>query len=118
MSLRAAYNIEDLRRIAERRLPRIAYDFLERGAEEETTLAANRKAFERMRFVPRTLVDVSWRSQKVTIFGKTYDSPIGIAPTVRLDCIATTPTSRSRGRHTAQTCRLRCPPLHSFRWSA
>ncbi len=81
MNLRAAYNIEDLRAIAERRLPRIAYDFLERGAEEETTLAANRKAFERIRFVPRTLVDVSRRSQKVTIFGKTYDSPIGIAPT-------------------------------------
>ena len=81
MNLREAYNIEDLRRIAERRLPRIAYDFLERGAEEEITLAANRTAFERIRFVPRTLVDVSKRSQKVAIFGKTYDSPVGIAPT-------------------------------------
>lgn len=81
VNYRTAYNIEDLRRIAERRLPRIAYDFLERGAEEETTLAANRKAFERIRFVPRTLVDVSQRSQEVTIFGKTYDSPVGIAPT-------------------------------------
>ena len=79
--LSRAVNIEDLRRIAERRLPRIAYDFLERGAEEEITLAANREAFERIRFVPRTLVDVSQRSQNVSIFGKTYDSPVGIAPT-------------------------------------
>jgi len=81
MGLEQAYNIEDLRAIAERRLPRIAFDFLERGTEEEITLAANRRAFERIRFAPRTLVDVSRRSQKVSIFGKTYDSPFGIAPT-------------------------------------
>src|SRR5262245_53978531 len=81
VNLHSAYNIEDLRAIAQRRLPRIAYDFLERGAEEEVTLAANRAAFERMRFMPRTLVDVSKRSQKVTLFGKAYDAPFGIAPT-------------------------------------
>jgi isopentenyl diphosphate isomerase/L-lactate dehydrogenase-like FMN-dependent dehydrogenase len=81
VNFRSAYNIDDLRRIAERRLPRMAYDFLERGTEEEATLAANRAALERIRFVPRTLVDVSKRSQKVTLFGKIYDSPFGIAPT-------------------------------------
>jgi isopentenyl diphosphate isomerase/L-lactate dehydrogenase-like FMN-dependent dehydrogenase len=76
-----AYNIEDLRRIAVARLPRIAYDFLERGAEEEVTLGANRAAFERIRFQPRTLVDVSTRSQKTTLWGKTFDAPFGVAPT-------------------------------------
>ncbi|MCC7483660.1 MAG: alpha-hydroxy-acid oxidizing protein [Burkholderiales bacterium] len=81
MSLRSVHNIEDLRRIAARRLPRIAWEFLERGAEEEITLAANRAAFERIRFVPRVLTDVSRRSQKVSVFGKIYDGPFGIAPT-------------------------------------
>ena len=81
MNYRKAYNIEDLRRIAAARLPRIAYDFLERGAEEEVTLAANRAAFERIRFQPRTLVDVSKRSQKKTLWGKTFDAPFGVAPT-------------------------------------
>jgi len=81
MNYREAYNIEDLRRIAAARLPRIAYDFLERGAEEEATLAANRAAFERIRFQPRTLVDVSKRSQKKTLWGKTFDAPFGVAPT-------------------------------------
>lgn len=81
VNYREAYNIEDLRRIAAARLPRIAYDFLERGAEEEVTLAANRAAFERMRFQPRTLVDVSKRSQKTTLWGKTFDAPFGVAPT-------------------------------------
>ena len=81
MNLRSAYNIEDLRAIAQHRLPRIAWEFLERGAEEEVTLAANRKVFERIRFLPRALVDVSKRSQKVTVFGRVFDSPFGIAPT-------------------------------------
>ena len=81
VNYKQALNIEDLRAIARRRLPRIAYDFLDRGTEEEVTLAANHAAFERIRFAPRTLVDVSRRSQQVTVFGKTYDSPFGVAPT-------------------------------------
>jgi len=81
VNYREAYNIEDLRRIALARLPRIAYDFLERGAEEEVTLAANRAAFERIRFQPRTLVDVSKRTQKKTLWGRTFDAPFGVAPT-------------------------------------
>jgi len=81
VNYREAYNIDDLRQIAARRLPRIAYDFLERGAEEEITLAANRASFERIRFRPRTLVDVSKRSQKTTLWGKSFDAPFGVAPT-------------------------------------
>ncbi|HET9664415.1 MAG TPA: alpha-hydroxy acid oxidase [Burkholderiales bacterium] len=81
MNHRTALNIDDLRRIAERRLPRVAWEFLERGAEDETTLAENRAAFERIRLAPRTLVDVSRRSQQVSLFGRTYGAPFGIAPT-------------------------------------
>jgi (S)-mandelate dehydrogenase len=81
MNYKAALNIDDLRRIAERRLPRVAWEFLERGAEEETTLAENRAAFERIRLRPRTLVDVSKRSQQVMLFGKSHAAPFGIAPT-------------------------------------
>lgn len=73
--------MHDLRRIAERRLPRVAWEFLERGTEDETTLAENRGAFERIRLAPRTLVDVSRRSQEVCLFGNTYSAPFGIAPT-------------------------------------
>ena len=45
--------------MAGRRLPRVAYDYLERGAEDDVTLARNRSALETIRFVPRALVDVS-----------------------------------------------------------
>lgn len=81
MNLRHAYNIDDLRRIAQRRLPRVAYEFLERGTEDDVTLRENRAAFERIQLRPRTLVDVSARSQQVALFGKNFSSPFGIAPT-------------------------------------
>jgi isopentenyl diphosphate isomerase/L-lactate dehydrogenase-like FMN-dependent dehydrogenase len=75
-----ALNIDDLRRVAHRRLPRVVYDYLEGGSEDGITLRANREALEAIRFAPRTLVDVSRRSQKATLFGRVYESPIGIAP--------------------------------------
>jgi len=81
MKVRQAINIEDLRRMAKRRLPRIAFDYLDGGVEDETCLERNRKAFERYRLVPRYLVDVSTRDQSTTLFGHTYSSPFGIAPT-------------------------------------
>ncbi len=76
-----AYNIEDLRQAAQRRLPRVAWDYLERGAEDEVTMAANRAAFERIHFEPRTLVDVSARTLRHTLFAQAYKAPFGIAPT-------------------------------------
>jgi (S)-mandelate dehydrogenase len=81
VNYRQACNIEDLRIIAQQRLPRVAYDFLVRGTEDEITLRANRAEFERIRFQPRTLVDVSRRSTKTTLWGKTFNAPFGIAPT-------------------------------------
>jgi (S)-mandelate dehydrogenase len=75
-----ALNIDDLRRMARRRLPGMVYDYLEGGAEDDVTLRANRQAFETIAFAPRTLVDVSKRSQKLTLFGRVYESPMGIAP--------------------------------------
>ena len=81
MNFSSACNIEDLRQLALRRLPRVAWDYLERGAEDDVTATANRAAFERIHFEPRTLVDVSARTLRHTLFGKTYAAPFGIAPT-------------------------------------
>lgn len=81
MNYQQALNIEDLRKIAEQRLPRVAYDFLAGGVEDHISMELNRRAFERIRFRPHTLVDVSGRSQQVSVFGKTHECPFGIAPT-------------------------------------
>ncbi len=76
-----AINIDDLRRMARRRLPRIMFDFIEGGAEDEVGLATNEAAFRRRRLVPRYYVDTSARHQRASLFGRTYASPFGIAPT-------------------------------------
>src|SRR5450631_4322923 len=81
MSFRAALNIEDLHKIAKKRLPRVAYEFLAGGVEDDVTLANNRAVFERIRFRPKTLVNVAARSQQVEVFGRTFKCPFGIAPT-------------------------------------
>jgi L-lactate dehydrogenase (cytochrome)/(S)-mandelate dehydrogenase len=74
-------NIDDLRKLAKKRLPKIAYDFIEGGTDDEVALVTNEQAFRQARIVPRYLVDVSVRDQSTTLFGRTYSSVIGIAPT-------------------------------------
>src|SRR5580658_6188266 len=81
MRLNDVVNIEDLHQMAKRRLPKIAFDFIEGGLEDERGLETNTSAFHKHRLLPRYLVDVSKRDQGVTIFGHTYSSPFGISPT-------------------------------------
>ena len=78
---REAYNIADLREMARRRLPKGIFEFVDRGSEDEVALRNNRAAFERIKLKPRTLVDVSGRSQEITLFGNPQRMPIIIAPT-------------------------------------
>src|SRR5262245_64583179 len=79
--LARAVNIEDLRVIARRRLPRAIFDFFDGGAEDEVTLRENRAAFERVRLLPKVLVDVSKVDTRVSLFGKEASLPLAIAPT-------------------------------------
>ena len=79
--MQGVVNIEDLRKLAKKRLPKIAYDFIEGGTDDEVGLDTNEQAFRQARIVPRYLVDVTVRDQSTTLFGRTYSSPIGIAPT-------------------------------------
>src|SRR5271165_7402342 len=82
MRLSDAINIEDLHRMAKRRLPKIAFDFIEGGLEDERGLERNTSAFlKHHRLLPRYLVDVSKRDQTQSLFGHTYASPFGISPT-------------------------------------
>jgi (S)-mandelate dehydrogenase len=76
-----AYSIEDLRRQANRRLPRAVFEFIDGGAEDERTLADNRAAFARWRFLPRVLVNVASVDLKTRILGAESALPIVIAPT-------------------------------------
>lgn len=81
MRLAKAINIADIERLARRRLPRILYDVIASGVEDERSLRASREAFERFRLLPRLGVEVRARSQRRELLGKSYESPFGIAPT-------------------------------------
>jgi (S)-mandelate dehydrogenase len=81
MRLERAQSIEDLRRMARRRLPRAVFDFFDGGAESETTLRRNSEAFESIEFSPRIMVDVSSRNLAASILGKPARLPLIIAPT-------------------------------------
>ena len=79
--LRRAITIEDLRQMARRRLPEFCFEYLEGGAEDELTLAANRRAFQAIGFVPRQLVKVDQVSTATTLFGRPLATPMIVAPT-------------------------------------
>jgi (S)-mandelate dehydrogenase len=81
MDIRSAVNLDDLRTIARSKLPRIAFDFIEGGADDEHCLRRNREAFQQHRLLPRYLVDVSQRDQSTVLLGRKYASPFGISPT-------------------------------------
>jgi L-lactate dehydrogenase (cytochrome)/(S)-mandelate dehydrogenase len=77
----SAINIDDLKRIARRRLPKIMFDFIEGGVEDEVGLTTNARAFRDVKLVPRYYVDTSKREQTAKILGLSFASPFGIAPT-------------------------------------
>ena len=74
-------NLHDFRALAQRRLPKIAFDFIDGGADDELGMLRNREAFSSHQLLPRYLVDVTKRDQTVELFGRQYSSPIGISPT-------------------------------------
>lgn len=79
--LEAALTIEDLRQLARRRLPNFAFEFMEGGAEDEKTLAWNRRVFDRFKLLPSTLIDTRGRSVNTELLGTPSAAPLVVAPT-------------------------------------
>ena len=73
-------NIEDLRRAAKRRLPRVVFDYIDGGAEDEWTLRANCRAFEQMTFRPRCAVATPVCDLRVSVLGTSLSMPFILAP--------------------------------------
>ena len=72
--------IDDLRNKAAKRIPKLAFDYLDGGAGTEANITRNRRGFDNITLYPEYLRDVKDRSQKATVFGKEYDAPIGVSP--------------------------------------
>ena len=76
-----AASVDDLRRIARRRLPGGVFDYIDGGAEDERTLAANQAAFASATFRPRVLRGVSKVDTSATLLGQPLAYPLVLAPT-------------------------------------
>ena len=73
-------NIADLRRLAERRLPRVVFDYIDGGADAEVTLGGNCRAFEHVTFRPRQAVAVPACDLGTTVLGTRLQLPFLLAP--------------------------------------
>jgi isopentenyl diphosphate isomerase/L-lactate dehydrogenase-like FMN-dependent dehydrogenase len=74
-------SIDDLRSIAQRKLPRVCFDWLDGGAYGETTLARNRQSLDELTLLPRYLVDVSKRDLSTVVCGTKLSMPVMLSPT-------------------------------------
>lgn len=79
--LESALTIYDLRLIAKRHTPKVAFDYTDGSAEAEISLARARQAFEDIQFNPSILRDVSKIDTTTTVLGASASLPFGIAPT-------------------------------------
>jgi len=73
-------NIEDLRRAAKRRLPRVVFDYIDGGAEDERTLRANCRAFEAVTLRPRGAIATPVCEMGTTVLGTPLTMPVILAP--------------------------------------
>ncbi|EBA16009.1 L-lactate dehydrogenase, putative [Roseobacter sp. SK209-2-6] len=73
-------NIEDLKRIYQRRVPRMFYDYAESGSWTEQTFRENTSDFEKIRLRQRVAVDMSGRSTQSQMIGQDVAMPVALAP--------------------------------------
>jgi isopentenyl diphosphate isomerase/L-lactate dehydrogenase-like FMN-dependent dehydrogenase len=80
LGLASAVNVADLRRLARRRLPKLVFDYIDGGAEDELTLRDNSRAFRDIRFRPRQCIAVPECDLRTMVLGTTLELPFLLAP--------------------------------------
>lgn len=74
-------SVDDYRVAARQRLSRLAFDYLEGGAEDLQALKRNREAYAQWAFTPRVLTDISQSSIATTLWGRSVSAPMVVGPT-------------------------------------
>jgi L-lactate dehydrogenase (cytochrome) len=80
-SLNKCHSIADLRSLAQARLPKVMFDYIDGAADDEVTLARNTSGFERWQFLPRALVDASDINLATRVQGSAIALPVIFSPT-------------------------------------
>lgn len=73
--------IEDLRKLAQKRVPRMFYDYADSGSWTESTYRANESDFARIKFRQRVARNIDERSIRATMIGQDVAMPVALAPT-------------------------------------
>jgi L-lactate dehydrogenase (cytochrome) len=115
-SIARAVNIEDLRRLAKRRLPRVVFDYIDGGSGAEVTMRENCRAFERVTFRARNAVARMECRLQTTVLGTPVELPFLLAPVgssrmffPRGECVAAAEAGKAGTIYTLSTlsgCKL------------
>jgi len=81
MAIDRIFNVADARLVAKRSIPRVVFDYIDGGAEDERTLQANQRAFAAVRFRPRVLQGIEKVETTATLLGAPVSYPLVLAPT-------------------------------------
>lgn len=81
MRLKHCHNFQDFRTLAQKRLPSPIFNYIDGGADDETTYRQNTNAFDRCDLVPNVLTGVKDVDMSVTVLGQKLDMPIYCSPT-------------------------------------
>ncbi|HEV3091106.1 MAG TPA: alpha-hydroxy acid oxidase [Candidatus Cybelea sp.] len=116
MNVHNAHTIADLRRGAERRLPRAVFDYIDGGADGEVTMRENCAVFDRVRFRPRNAAAMGATDLRTTVLGTTLELPFLLAPVgssrlffPRGECVAAAEAGKAGTAYVLSTlsgCRL------------
>jgi L-lactate dehydrogenase (cytochrome) len=80
-NLDRVFNVEDLRKIARRKLPAPMFNYIDGGADDETNVRGNTHAFDSARLVPEYLIDVKSIDTSTRVLGREISMPLFLAPT-------------------------------------
>src|SRR5215207_4334450 len=78
---RRGFSIAEMRLLAQRRLPRMVFDFADGAAEDERTLRRNESAFDGIELLPQPLNGAAKRDLSIELFGKRLTMPVVVGPT-------------------------------------
>jgi L-lactate dehydrogenase (cytochrome) len=73
-------SVEDLRKLAKKRIPKFAFEYLDGGCNEDVNIKKNTERIRKIELKPEYLIDYKTTNLKTEIFGKNYDAPFGISP--------------------------------------
>ena len=76
-----ALNIEDLRKIARKKLPKPLFNYIDGGSDDESNVCGNTHAYDKVKLVPEYLVDITDIDLSTTVLGREISMPLFIAPT-------------------------------------